>query len=619
MRAERVEDPAIEAISGKVARGEGVSHRLSAGGLLSIDRGLPFLIVHRSPTDRGDAGTARLVSAESAILVAEGEEAAEAASLVGAVAQAGSTAYGAFLVLEVWSSPEPENRSFTIFAPDGPAPEATAKLAEALQPMRELGPGIELKLELGEERCAPGMEPLLSIEESWRKEVLLLGLEIPPIYRDPGSGDVDTHFLRTLQRALSDALRRAIYEFVRVQTKVRVENHLALGTRTLADRVWEVDGALLALERSFDILLLTSPVNLDEAWEDFGASRYEKNPVFHYRLLAVDPDLSKRALYAIPIDEVDDPAMSDLFDDKRRELDTQLTMLRERNTPNFRFGSQRLYGTVQDDLLQLARELLATVPLSRFSPAQPVDAEGFCRVAAAELDRYRIQYPALDREIQIRPDLVGLMVSSGNLLIGQSLQLDPVRVEPLLQHEVGTHMVTYVNGAAQPLGLLSLGLAGYDELQEGLAVLAEYLVGGLNRLRMRLLAARVVAAHAVEESADFVETFRVLTKDHGFSRRGAWDIARRVHACGGFTRDFIYLRGLLKLMDYLQTGAELEPLYIGKIALKHVPIMEELRYRGVLREPPLTPRFLGNPSARERLSAVRQGLSLSQTVLEEGT
>jgi uncharacterized protein (TIGR02421 family) len=209
------------------------------------------------------------------------------------------------------------------------------------------------------------------------------------------------------------------------------------------------------------------------------------------------------------------------------------------------------------------------------------------------------------------------MVSEGNLLIGESLMLDPSRVEALLHHEVGTHVLTYVNGSTQPLDLLSLGLAGYDELQEGLAVLSEYLCGGLTPLRMRLLAARVVAAHCVEQGAEFVDTFRLLTREHGYSHDGAWHIAVRVHACGGFTRDFIYLRGLLELMRYLREGGELEPLYIGKMAQKHIPRVEELRARGVLCEPPLTPRILRDPVARQRLRAVRDGLPLSQLISDE--
>jgi uncharacterized protein (TIGR02421 family) len=175
-------------------------------------------------------------------------------------------------------------------------------------------------------------------------------------------------------------------------------------------------------------------------------------------------------------------------------------------------------------------------------------------------------------------------------------------------------VLTYVNGLAQPLEQLSLGLADYDELQEGLAVLAEYLAGGLDRLRMRLLAARVVAAHTVENGADFVETFRVLTREHGYSAGGAWHITLRVHQSGGFTRDLIYLRGLIDVLRLLQDGGDIEPLYVGKIAQKHIRIIEELRHRRILREPPLTPRFLDDPAAGERLARLRHGIPLTEMI-----
>jgi hypothetical protein len=131
---------------------------------------------------------------------------------------------------------------------------------------------------------------------------------------------------------------------------------------------------------------------------------------------------------------------------------------------------------------------------------------------------------------------------------------------------------------------------------------------------MRLLAARVVAARSVEEGADFVETFRLLTREYGYSPDGAWHIAARVHASGGFTRDLIYLRGLVSLMEHLENGGELQPLYVGKIAQKHIPVIEELRYREVLREPPLTPRFLHDAEALDRLEAVRRGITLTEMI-----
>ena len=84
----------------------------------------------------------------------------------------------------------------------------------------------------------------------------------------------------------------------------------------------------------------------------------------------------------------------------------------------------------------------------------------------------------------MRDDISELMVSFGRLLIPEAAAFRADRVEPLLHHEVGTHVVTYQNGARQPLKMLTVGLPGYDETQEGLAVLAEYLTGGLDPRRL---------------------------------------------------------------------------------------------------------------------------------------
>ena len=85
-----------------------------------------------------------------------------------------------------------------------------------------------------------------------------------------------------------------------------------------------------------------------------------------------------------------------------------------------------------------------------------------------------------------------------------------------------------------------------DALQEGLAVLAEYLVVGLSRPRLRLLAGRVVAVRYLLDGASFVDTFRELSLTHGFANPVAFTIAVRTFRSGGFTKDAVYLRGLRK-------------------------------------------------------------------------
>ena len=125
------------------------------------------------------------------------------------------------------------------------------------------------------------------------------------------------------------------------------------------------------------------------------------------------------------------------------------------------------------------------------------------------------------------------------------------RVEALLSHEVGVHLFTYFAGDAQGLRLFRSGLAGYDGLQEGLAVFAEYLAGGMTAARLRLVAARVVGCAAMLDGAEFPETFRILRREHGLSEAQAFDVTLRVHRSGGLAKDAIYLRGLLGVLEHV--------------------------------------------------------------------
>jgi uncharacterized protein (TIGR02421 family) len=234
--------------------------------------------------------------------------------------------------------------------------------------------------------------------------------------------------------------------------------------------------------------------------------------------------------------------------------------------------------------------------------------------AQEEFERLRHISAHMNGQIIVDKDVSSLMVSSGNLIVGADMSFPGNRVEPLIQHEVGTHVVTYWNGRAQPFKLLATGLAGYDELQEGLAVFAEYLVGGLTAGRLRTLAARVEAVAARLDGASFVETFRLLNDGFGFSKRMAFMIAMRVFRGGGLTKDAVYLRGLQSVIDYLAKGGRLDTLFVGKIAAEHTSVIEELQRRQVLNPPPFRPSYLDQPDSHYRIERIKTNPSPADLV-----
>ena len=372
----------------------------------------------------------------------------------------------------------------------------------------------------------------------------------------------------------------------------------------------EIDARLAEIERGVNLLLNTTPVNAAEAWADFERSDFVTVPTLRLRPLDFEPDLVRRDLYNLEVENVVDPALHTLLRAKRDEIARQVTALEDRDTSRFLFASLQLYGGIAPPLVAVAEELLETIPAQAPS-TRTVTAGVFAEAARAELDRYRVAYPDFPAHVEVRGDISDLMVSFGRLLIPEGATFRADRVEPLLHHEVGTHVVTYQNGARQPLTLLRIGLPGYDETQEGLAVLAEYLVGGLDPRRIRVLAARVVAVDRMLTGAGFLEIFESLRAEHRMPSRTAWSVAIRVVVGGGSVKDAIYLRGITRILEALAEGSRLDVLFVGKLALDHIPLIQDLLDRDVLKEPWVRPRWLDVPGAKERLDRLRAGASVT--------
>jgi len=616
-------DRFVESACERLASGKPLRRALPGWGRIHVDRQLPFLCVFRQRARDEGAGTEDLLVGEAAYLFASAERRLHAGlvSLVERAVDALLPSFGAFLLVEVWASRErctevgetPGGPRFRILRTRRPEISSTVEVLErALRRIKLQQMPAEVDTVRSARIATPGLRPLLASEAAADRGVHLIGIEVPEVYRDASTGETFPVLRRTLRHGLSRALKRAFFQFTRSETTHRPPHFHALGRRSMVKAVWEVDRELAEVSNAFDLLLNVSPTNTDFAWRAFRRKRFASKPGFAYRPLPVDPSLLKRRLWQIPVERIEDPTLEDLFRRQQVDLDRRLNMLSDRLTKDFVNGSVLLFGRPDQPLLDLARRVLECVPprTRDESPTRSIGAGEFAARAEQELAHYRERNPELKSRAEIRNDYSGLVVSHGNLLVGASSKIPLRRVEALLQHEVGTHVVTYANGRAQPFRQLYVGLPGYEELQEGMGVLAEFLVGGLTRPRLRLLAARVLAVQQMLEGATFQEVFQQLEREHFFERRTAFTVAMRVFRGGGLTKDSVYLRGLDQLLRYLGRGGDIEPLLVGKIGPDHVGMVKELQWRKVLREAPLRPRYLDDPGALKRLEKVRNGSSV---------
>ena len=520
--------------------GKPIRHDFADGSRLHIDRPLPFLCVHIGP-DQTAAFDA--VSANASYLTTiDPGFAGEVARLV-ATTMRGHC--GAFLVIDIGELAE--DRFLTDDAPFLPPFEIALASGDTIEEKTALKRFSAAASErearyrtprVGDLGPAAGQEARLS---DTLGDIPYLTVRFAPIYRLAG-GKRSYPALRDLVVAnMVDSVLQAVSAFLKASSLEPPATHRSLGRRVFIDAVARADVDMDKVASAFDFLLAVTPINAEQAWQEFEAGGFARAPALLYRPLEFEVSTEKRKLYSVSLDRLEDPLLTGLLSEKQQELDLQLSMLAARETPRFAELGRALYGGVEPELAAKARSILNHATTAKPMARQKcLGADAVAAEARKMIALYRVACPDFDASVEIRADLpAGLLVSRNRLLVSRDTRLAPERLTALLSHEVGVHLLTYFNGDMQRLAILRSGLAGYEGMQEGLAVLAEYLVGGMTAARLRLIAARVLACQAMLDGAAFEETFRILHQDFGFDGRSAFNVTLRVYRGGGLAKDAI--------------------------------------------------------------------------------
>jgi len=174
----------------------------------------------------------------------------------------------------------------------------------------------------------------------------------------------------------------------------------------------------------------------------------------------------------------------------------------------------------------------------------------------------------------------------------------------LLVHEAFVHTLTGLNGREQPhLKSLARGSPRTTATQEGLATFAELISGSMDIERMKRISLRIVAIDKAIHGADFVEVFRFFLAS-GQSPVDSFTSSQRVFRgvpLGGgaaFTKDTVYLRGLLSVHTYFRWClrhhklGQARQLFAGKMALEDVFALEGAFDAGALAAPRYVPPWM---------------------------
>lgn len=236
-------------------------------------------------------------------------------------------------------------------------------------------------------------------------------------------------------------------------------------------------------------------------------------------------------------------------------------------TPDFLNHSYLLYGHPSDKIksrnqtiLQVADQFLTQI-------------EPFVKNARTQAEETKITPTALALAIQAQADqtlgpntvevvcdpTLSSKATAGatRIRIRSHASFSKYDLPQLINHELLVHTLTAQNGRNQPhLQSMSLGAPRTTETQEGIAVFSELITKSMDIMRLRRITLRVHAINMGINGANFIEVFNFF-KANGYdtleSANSAFRVFRGGDPHGGtvFTKDLIYLGGLLSVQDYI--------------------------------------------------------------------
>jgi uncharacterized protein (TIGR02421 family) len=193
---------------------------------------------------------------------------------------------------------------------------------------------------------------------------------------------------------------------------------------------------------------------------------------------------------------------------------------------------------------------------------------------------------------------VMVLNSRQTILFKPDAKFTRTEINALIEHEIGVHMVTTMNSSEQQLKIFNLGLPLNTMTQEGLALLAEYLSGNLTMSRLKKLAFRVIVVDMMCNGANFKECFHFLM-GHVEDVNEAYSITTRIFRGGGFTKDYVYLSGFIKILRFYQKGNSLDPLLVGKTSIGFYNTISEMIEREMVQKPSFITKSYLEPQPQE--------------------
>ncbi|MFQ5561724.1 MAG: tyrosine/phenylalanine carboxypeptidase domain-containing protein, partial [Nitrospinota bacterium] len=324
--------------------------------------------------------------------------------------------------------------------------------------------------------------------------------------------------------------------------------------------------------------------------------RNEKySPCFRYRKVRIHTSDIKNTLSSIKLPR---GGVGSLLRDIRTSLKRHVDLIDAVGTTRMNSVSKIMFGEPESHHFELAGKFI-----KQGKPEKKRKGKKGAEELKACLETYLKKSGLPDWTILIDKAMAARVSVNGarkQLRIRKDAQFYIKDFRKLEAHEIDVHAVRSFNGSCQPLRVFSTGLPGYGRTEEGLSMITEKVYGLAGKDSEYHTALYLVLLKAAEEGTFYDVFSRAKELLEGDVER-AFNFTLRVRRGlkrqdkpGGFWKDHIYFCGLWDLVKFLETGGNVEDLYVGKIGIQHLGAIQLLKEQGVITPPRILPKRILN-------------------------
>lgn len=411
---------------------------------------------------------------------------------------------------------------------------------------------------------------------------LVLATEVSKIYCDELTGDYYTQVIDAIKEGFKRVILDNALLFTKKHSNLKVKNHNLLLSSELDKSILKVDRELYKLVKNFEVLKFVNPINIQQEKKKFIRYNGHYKPQFKYKHLNIDPFKMKRRLLNLPVEEIDDINIQNLYKDVINAYCDKVELIASIGTDRFLYNSLRYFGEPSEKDIANAKFILHFKDDTKRKNELFNDKQAL-KILSKELNNYDFECKIkLSDKLAAKAMVVN---SEKTLYLKKGGFFTEKEIFSLVHHEIGVHMVTTMNADVQPIKLFSMGMPVNTKTQEGLAIMSEYYSNNLTVKRLKELSLRVVGIESMIKDHDFNTTVNLFTDEYGMGIEPAFYLTTRIFRGGGFTKDYLYLSGLKEVSTLMKEYEGYEDLMIGKTHHAYLDLINEMIDRKLILAP----------------------------------